>query len=153
VGCPRKCRDRGDEHWLAGSVGDGQVSQLGCDGEVFRAMQSGRGRRRYADAQGRGVAGGSECWRDMGSCGLVVSHPVPPAKRWNQASPRAEGPQCAQQVSCVSGRVCDNASAMHKGSRAWGVARNAGVRWWWCREVICVGETARGPQVAGLAAA
>lgn len=64
-----------------GSVGDRQVPQTRW---IIRA----EGRRsrtdrlhRLSGAQSSGVEGCCRCWRDMGSCGQVVSHPVPPAKR------------------------------------------------------------------------
>lgn len=82
----------------------------------------------------RGAVGAGAIWGSCGEvvrCGRVASGPASKAK--TKRAPRAgERPQWALGVSSVSGRVGDDASAVRRGSSAWGGARNAGVRWWWC---------------------
>ena len=48
------------------------------------------GRRRLSDARSGGVVECCRCWRDMGSCGQVVSHPVPASKAMKKRAQEQE---------------------------------------------------------------
>lgn len=124
VGCPRGGRD-GDERRVWSAAGGC------CNGEMAatpggRLGRAGRWCRR-AGAQSGGVEGCGGCW-----CGRVASSSASKARIARAPGTRAPS-QGALDGLAGSGRVCDDASAVRRGSRARGGARNAGARVWWCR--------------------
>lgn len=112
VGCPRKCRDRGYERWVGRSPASAaaEIRQRGRRASQARrwAVQA-RGRAvqalRHSGAQSSGVEACGRCRRDLGSCGLVVSHPVPPAKRW-RSEPKSRGEAAMGAGRVVCQRTC-----------------------------------------------